>query len=356
MEWAVRLEDNTLTHYGVKGMRWGVRKEPEIKGIRSKKLNAVTITEKTDKGNSKIRILDKRDYGMRQKLIDDPNTPKRASYASEAEALYKLKNLPRFNMRLSRDQQAIGVNHNAPDYNRTVNCFECTMAYEMRRRGYNVQANSVNGGYAWEALHAFDIKDSFNLTNVSPEGTRLDNRTLAEEAYNRLEEQCLRYGDGARGMLAIYYAEPYDGGHALTWTVENGKFKILDNQNGTRTEEDIYNNFLYCDSDIDVYRLDNADILPGVTDFVEPFEATEREKALARKRYNRSKKIWKKEHKQSGKAAVENIIKDIGKNVSNFVSKGIDAIGKLFDKSSKSTNSSSNTFGGGGSSKKSKGR
>lgn len=331
-------ESSELKHYGVKGMRWGIRKDYEPTGRKGSKqselrlTNAVDKVKRTDNGDSVIHINDKSDYDLRKKMFDKYGDLIISDYASESEALYKLKTLPRYNMRLSQNQQATATNHDAPNYDRTINCFECTMAYEMRRRGYNVQANENHGGYTFEALHAFDVKDSFKLKVSDPEGSYLSNKTKAEEAYRRLEEQCLSYGDGARGMMGIYYAEPYDGGHALSWVVENGKFKILDNQDGARTEEDIYDNFLYCDSNIDVYRLDNADVLPGVTDFVEPFEATDKEKKEAEDRYKRGKKIWTKEHVKKGKSIVDKIIggiKEAGKKIGEFVSKGMEVVGNF---------------------------
>lgn len=333
LQWALReinQNESSLTHYGVKGMRWGIRKEYETKGRKAKPkvLNAVTKTKKTDSGDSEIRILDKKEYGVRQYLIDEGYHV--STYAPDNVALYNFNNLPKFNMRLSENQQAQAVNHDAPNNNRLNNCFECTMAYEMRRRGYNVQANENRGGYAFEAMHAFDIKNSFRLEVSSPDGSRLSSRTLAEEAYRRMEEQCLLYGNGARGMMGIYYAEPYDGGHAMSWVVEDGKFKIIDNQG---VERDAYDTFLYCDANVDVYRLDDADVLPGVTDFVEPFKATDYEKANANKRYKQGQKIWKKEHRDIGKNAVEKVISNIGKNVGDFISKGMEAIGNFLKNS-----------------------
>lgn len=331
MQWIVRQNQNgsnELLHYGVKGMKWGIRKEYEPKGRpKTKLLNSVTKIKKTDNGDSVIKTLDKKDYQMRQDLLDEGYSV--AKYASSSEALYEFNNLPRFNQRLGEEQQRQATNHNAPNNNRQNNCFECTMAYEMRRRGYNVQANEVRGGYAFEAMHAFDIKNSFTIKMSQPSNGAVSNRTLAEEAYRSLEEQCLSYGDGARGMMGIYYAEPYSGGHAMSWVVENGKFKIIDNQNNSIEG---YESFLYSDGNIDVYRLDNAEVLPGVTDFIEPFEATAKEKHDAQKRYKQQQKVWKKEHRANGKTIVDKIIDNIGKQVSNLVSKGKEILDGFFGK------------------------
>lgn len=354
MTWAIRISsenspftnygvsdqsnDNSLTHYGVKGMKWGVRKEYEKKGRKSKSLSGTKVSRDTGNGISVTEFHDYDDKKIRREVMDlyseSGMTP--AEYASENVALYKFKNLPRFNMRLSEEQQRQAVNHNAPNYNRQMNCFECTMAYEMRRRGYNVQANEVNGGFALEVFHAFDIKNSFDISMSSTENSGMNSRVLAHGAYDELEKKCLAYGNGARGMLGMYYAEPYDGGHAMSWVVEDGKFKIIDNQSNKQVG---YETFLMCDGEINVYRLDNAEVLPGVTDFVEPFEATAEEKKEAQDRYKRGQKIWKKEHQKTGKDAVAKVIKNIGKNVGDFVKKGAEVVKKLFSKASSATKS-----------------
>lgn len=339
-------------------MKWGVRKEYEPKGRRKAQqksgnrkptlLSGVTKVKNSENGDSRVLINDKDYVDYQKQLLAEYYGRTPAKYASESEAIYKFKNLPKFNQRLGEDQQRNAVNHNAPDYKRKINCFECSMAYEMRRRGYNVQANEVSGGFPFEVFHAFDVKDSFNIKVSSPSGARLDSKSLAAEAYKQMEEQCLSYGEGARGYLAISYAEPYDGGHAMNWVVENGRFKIVDNQSNA---VEGYETFLYAKADINIYRLDNAEALPGVTDFVEEFKATDKERKEAQARYKRQQKIWKKENKKVGKNAVEKVISNIGKNVSEFVSKGMEVVGKFLrnplniqQKEPKSSSETSNVY------------
>lgn len=327
-------------------MKWGVRKEYKPVG-RSSKPKIL---------NSLVRIRDKKAYETLDKIAEyaESNNALPVKYASETMALYKFENLRRADMRNASKEQFQNSNHNGPTPERRVNCFECTIAYEMRRRGYVVQANEVPGGFTFQIPHAFDVKDSFTIEESSPEA-----------CYKAMEKMCLSYGDGARGMLGIQYAN-YDSGHAMSWVVENGIFKIID----TQTDKVLgYDSFMESDGSVDVFRLDNAKVLPGVTDFVEDFEATEEEKEEAKRRAKelkkkrkeaekeRSKEIreakqadkqrlkeWEKKNKpkakfdiKKGVEAAGKAIKKFGsdsvKNVGNFISKGKEVAGNFLKNS-----------------------
>lgn len=340
MRWEIRENQNesSLTHYGVKGMRWGVRKDYELKGrkrssLLGSKLTGTLSIKDTENGYVHTTVYDDANFNSDKILIKnylDVQEPNR--YASESEARKKFDELPRFNMRLSETQQTQAVNHNAPNLDRHFNCFECTLAYEMRRRGYNVQANEVWGGFPAEVLHAFDVKDAFAIDVKTGLNFNLSYESRAKECYKQMEEQCLTYGDGARGMLGIYY--PNGGGHAMSWVVENGEFKIIDNQAQDRDGQEI---FTYSDGTVKVYRLDNADVLPGVTDFVEPLVPTKGEKKKAKESYERGKKIKDEGAGFLAKNVVErffiNSTRDIRRNINKFVKDGITAVQKFFHSS-----------------------
>lgn len=321
-----------MLHYGVKGMKWGVRKEYELKGRKkssSKPIvtNAVTIKKKTDNGDSTVHINDKKDYeNLKWQNIYYKDT-RPAIYAPEAEAKEKLANLPRIYIPQGPDRLELATNHDAPNYDRKMNCFECVMASEMRIRGYNVQSNTVPGAYPFEVLHAFDVKDSFKATVSSPSGSYLSTNTLAKECYDRMEERCLSYGDGARGLVTIKYAST-DTGHAMSWEVKNGKFQLRDYQAAGR---DPYKTFLQCDTEygVEVYRLDNAEVLPGVTDFVEPYARTEEEQEAAARQREEDEKRRKKNNKLTIAKVIDSIGKLDLKQVGEYISEGMKAIGEV---------------------------
>lgn len=340
MQWSVRSDQNgsTLAHYGVKGMQWGVRKEYELKGkSKSKKQKPQTAKGKmVEKRNqpSSYRMSDrertevyihtngKEDY---ETLINQSKeyyylVGEKGEYASPAKAKERFDALPKIDSKkpFSEEQTRFAVNYNAPEYERKNNCFECSMAFEMRKRGYDVQARNVMGGYDFEILHAFDITDSFTITSGDPYST-----------YKEMYSECIKYGEGARGCLGITYANGQSG-HSMSWVVENGQFKIIDNQSNRAVGKDT---FMYSDGSVRVYRLDNAEVLPGVTDFVEAHEIADPNLAFeldTDENKKARKKAAKKAERKAGKNSVDKVLKSIGSDIAKFVSDGMKAVAKFF--------------------------
>ena len=109
------------------------------------------------------------------------------------------------------------------------NCISCALAYDLRRRGYDVEAASIDttsatngslpvqlGLYKGEKLEAFEVpKDP-------------------DAAMKQFANQILKYGDGSRGMLRIRWKN--GDGHAAVWEVDNGFVVIRDPQNNTMVD------------------------------------------------------------------------------------------------------------------------
>lgn len=204
--WAVRDEmnqnrrflkhsDDSLTHYGVKGMKWGVRKEYEPKNPRkpSDKMSSFSDylkkrdeTISTKYGNMTVNHYDYGDLKKNKKTVDyirDEHDPGR--YASLEDAQKALDNLPKQTRWKSRNGQILATNHDGNGVNRLIDCFECSMAYEMRQRGYDVQAKAMPGGYSVEPIHAFAVKDVFEITLPVSTSNR---ESLAKECYEQMKE------------------------------------------------------------------------------------------------------------------------------------------------------------------------
>ena len=106
------------------------------------------------------------------------------------------------------------------------NCISCALAYDLRRRGYDVESVGVDttkaangslpvqlGFYKGEKLQSFDVPDDPNV------------------AMKRFIKSLLRYGNGSRGMLRIRWKN--GDGHVVIWEVDGDSVVIRDPQNNT---------------------------------------------------------------------------------------------------------------------------
>lgn len=138
------------------------------------------------------------------------------------------------------------------------NCISCALAYDLRRRGYDVEAapidttSAVNGSlpvqlgfYKGEKLDAFEIPNDPVI------------------AVKQFTKSLLRYGNGSRGMLRIRWKN--GDGHAAVWEVDGSSVVIRDPQSNMLVDLSDYirraKTFYY-------FRTDNLDPTEKVTRFV----------------------------------------------------------------------------------------
>ena len=117
------------------------------------------------------------------------------------------------------------------------NCQRVVVAYEARRRGYNVTAlptydgdtladvvynDKKNGVYRGRWLGAF--KDA-KPVNVSAKG-----KNAEQKVKGNIEKQMKEYGNGSRGVVQIFYKG--GGGHVFNVEQKNGKTHYIEAQAG----------------------------------------------------------------------------------------------------------------------------
>ena len=145
------------------------------------------------------------------------------------------------------------------------NCISCALAYDMRRRGYDVESapidttSAMNGSlpvqlgfYKGEKLEVFEVpKDLYAATK-------------------QFSNQILKYGDGSRGMLRIRWKN--GDGHAVVWEVDGNSVIVRDPQNSTIVDLSDYmrraKTFYY-------FRTDNLEPTEKVTLFVKNRQSKE---------------------------------------------------------------------------------
>lgn len=163
-------------------------------------------------------------------------------------------------------QEDINPNYDPDTFDYSYNCSFCTAAYDLRKRGYDVQASPISileGPVIEDILSWYDGAVAVSEDNVSSNlkgddrynDVRIDNP--AERVQRRasaLNESLESYGDGARGHLAMYWRQ--GGGHDIAWEVENGKVVYRDCQ--TNEVYDISTILPYV-QDYSYVRVDNCE-------------------------------------------------------------------------------------------------
>ena len=267
------MREYELYHHGIKGQKWGVRRYQDKSG----KLTAAGKAHLKD-GN-----------GTYQDVFKDMKKMGRSSKDAPEDMV--------------SDAQAVngGVRGYVMGFNRNWNCGFCATAYELRRRGQDVQAQESLQGVSSEAtkMTYMNLKKS-DVHNIA---ARKSGKTMhigmTEEEYDGMQKSIMKDGENSRGRINVQWRAPAEGyepmgGHALNYEVKNGKFFIVDGQVGkVLSGKDAYK-YMSDAINVEHFRTDNKKVNDKVSSkyFVEQNSGARinAEKEAAYKSNERAKK------------------------------------------------------------------
>lgn len=150
--------------------------------------------------------------------------------------------------------------------NYQINCQRCVPAYELRRRGFNVEALSAADGSIWEngnSMVVFYGSRGMRIpkTFIDPESKEYELSTLIgkrtmKQAYKKLEETVK---NDERYFLAMEWAQ--GGAHIVNMEKIDGVLSIVDSQSGEILPIDKYFSYYKAKpSSLNYCRIDNLDI------------------------------------------------------------------------------------------------
>lgn len=151
------------------------------------------------------------------------------------------------------------------------NCQRCVVAYEARRRGYDVTAQATYPGDKLNQVAYSDNKAGISRGRWM--GAFRDAKPVNVSAgsergvLNNIEKQMAQYGNGARGVVQIFYKG--GGGHVFNVEFNHGKVQYVEAQSGRI--KDFGDTLRYVRTDrVALVRTDNLRFSDRAKNFVTP--------------------------------------------------------------------------------------
>lgn len=279
--YAVIRSGSELSHHGIKGQKWGVRRFQNEDGsltkegrerygysIRSKKtpagpqgMDPVTAYYASEaaalalfcigtsiyakvKRNSNHKEWKKQNDAISEDYISDISEIKEFSESSKPKSIVGVHD---------RESDMAAVN---PKYGQNIkgnanNCVLCSVTYDLRRRGYDVTSKLCSTGMYSDKV----VNEIYDNAKMESAGGL---------SWTSVAKRCeKKYPEGSRGIISINCAF---GGHAMAFEINNGKMEVYDAQSAKKVKLTDPEFSIFDPQYTQTVRLDNKTIKwPGVS-------------------------------------------------------------------------------------------
>lgn len=283
---AIRKSDSSedsLTHYGIKGMAWGVKNGPPYP-LDSKTSSAVkngkNPGEKKKAGenqNGSSEVAGAIDPVLVYNLVElatvfivaplamhfiKKNAHKKYMEESDRmseEIIGDISENKKFSAddppkkiegshTIEEDMEAVNPKYQEGTVMETAaNCVFCSTTYDLRRRGYDVTAKPSATGNITDLC----LKELYGNGHMDGVGG-----ATWTDVYQKASK---KYPEGSRGIITV--SGYMNGmGHAMAWEIQKGKLVIIDAQRNVKSSAKELNNLGFNPRSTQMFRTDNRQV------------------------------------------------------------------------------------------------
>ena len=231
----VVYESSYLSHHGIKGQHWGTRNGPPYPLDVSSHSSA------------------ERKVGWRSSLAGK-NPVKKDKPSNEVTFFKKNKKVGSY----EEDLKKVNPKYDPDSLAYSSNCTNCSMAFELRRRGYDVEAlGNDQGMYVSSIADFFDGITKKSVCSPKVQEKLNYNKPIGEQVQKYLfKEMTHKFPDNSRGVLFIPVTF---GAHCVNWEIQNGSVKLYDSQSLDSDLDTLFDYYEEIDiNPMTAIRLDNT--------------------------------------------------------------------------------------------------
>lgn len=233
-----------LSSFVDKGSKWMKRITGKIIDISNKdanKRNDAAIEERARKTRGDYAEAQTKERNEvrapeLKKLLEKLNEPSKWYKKSERLPGLKLKTKA---TTLDEDMALVNPNYdkNNPNDKWDENCSSCTIAYDLRRRGYDVESLPENK-VTMTVSQLTDIYDGGKLVSDADVRKKYDIKGSTTKIAKQMTKDIAKHGDGARGNMSFKWKA--GGGHIIAWEVVDGRVEYRDAQTNKKINLEDY--------------------------------------------------------------------------------------------------------------------
>ena len=270
------LSTPIVTHKTTYSFHYDTSEDAEKKRKEEEEKKRKEEEEKKRKEEEERRYKEAQDKERTE--IREPELQKQLSELTEKNIFGKYKNnpFPELSLKesattLDEDMAFVNPNYDRDNPDTSENCAYCSVAYDLRRRGYDVQAiEQPSELTALTVQDLYEDADMKMLSDIYEEATGLSRSTepvsiSTDDAKKWTEKALLQQGDGSRGQLELFWAN--GGAHSVIWEVENGAVMIRDCQTNKKSDITDYYGWDYI-KNVMYMRTDNLKPTDEVLEYV----------------------------------------------------------------------------------------